>query len=186
MRKVLEWWRKYLVQVALDGNLKSKAMNKKYSTVRADIPINHLFCIIDEVRENKHTENAIKKLKNNGVISSQYSDSCYKRRLYKMAKYRQLMEDIKKEKKDYKQKIIDLKKQGKTYKEIIEATGVNYNTIYSIINKTYVKEKREEGELTQTKARSIVRWVKANPMEGRFYTQETKDAFELLGLKLPA
>lgn len=158
-------------------------MNKNF---KKDITKKNINDILDYIEKGKNTHKAIKDLKATGVIPSDMSDSCYKRRLQKEQRYIELMEEIKEEKVRYHQQVIELKDKGKSYKEIYSITGVNYHTIYSIIKNSKNKKSREVTGLTEQKAKTIVNWFYKNPLEGRFLTNETKQAFELLGLKIPA
>jgi len=169
--------------VALDGNLKSKAMNKKF---KKDITEQNINDILSYIKKGGNTHKAIMDLKESGVIPSDVSDSWYKRRLQQQQRYVDLMDSIREQKVKHHQQVIDLKEKGCSYKEIKKITGVNYHTIYSIVKNSKNKKNIYASGLTEETAKTIVDWVKANPIEGRFYTKQTKDAFELLGLKLPA
>ena len=158
-------------------------MNKNY---KRDITAQNIKDILAYIKKHKNTHKAIRDLKATGVIPADISQSCYKRRLCENDKYRKLMEWVKKEKVKYHQEVIDLKMKGYGYKEIYKMTGINYNTIYSILKTAKTQNSRDTTGLTERKDKNIVNWVKANPIEGRFYTKQAKDAFELLGLKLPA
>jgi DNA invertase Pin-like site-specific DNA recombinase len=158
-------------------------MNKNF---KRDITEKNINDILDCIKKGGNTHKAIKDLKATGVIPSDVSDSCYKRRLQQQQKYLELMEFIKEEKVKYHQQVIELKDKGKSYKEINNITGINYHTIYSIIKNSKNKKSREVTGLTEQKAKTIVNWFYKNPLEGRFLTNETKQAFNLLGLKIPA
>ena len=158
-------------------------MNKNF---KKDITQKNINYILDYIEKGKNTHKAIRDLKANGVIPSDMSDSCYKRRLQKSQRYLELMEEIKEEKIKYHQQVIELKDKGKSYKEINSITGVNYHTIYSIIKNSKTQKTKDITGLTEQKAQTIVNWFYKNPLEGRFLTNETKEAFELLGLKIPA
>ncbi len=174
---------RYLVHPVLNGNLKSKAMNKKF---KKDITEQNIEDILAYIKKHKNTHKAIRDLKATGVIPSDVSDTWYKRRLQQQQRYLGLMESIKEQKVKHHQQVIDLKEKGCSYKEIKNITGVNYHTIYSIVKNSKNKKNRYASGLTEETAKTIVDWVKTNPIEGRFLTQQAKDAFELLGLKLPA
>jgi hypothetical protein len=158
-------------------------MNKNY---KRDITPKNIEDILAYIKKVKNTHRAIRDLKESGVIPSDISQSCYKRRLCENTKYRKLMEWVKAEKVRYHQEVIDLKMKGYGYKEIYQLTGINYNTIYSILKKSKSQKSRDMTGLTERKAKTIVNWIKSNPIDGRFLTQQAKDAFEFLGLKIPA
>ena len=158
-------------------------MNKNY---KRDITQQNINDILAHVKKHMNTHKAIRDLKESGVIPADISQSCYKRRLCQNKKYRELMEWVKAEKIKYHQEVIDLKMKGYKYSEIHNMTGIKYNTIYSILKNNKSQKTREATGLTEKKAKTIVDWIKQNPIDGRFLTQQAKDAFDLLGLKIPA
>lgn len=118
---------------------------------------------------------------------------CYQNfvdQLAKLPEYNKWRAEQKDHRAEVQRNILQYYKQGMGYNEICQKTGCKYTTVYSCIGKhihgvDYKTNYEKQQTMTLGKAENLVNYWNKNYFEGRYITDETKQAFELLGLEIP-
>ena len=161
-------------------------IKKRNVKQKIDVPYHKLMIIIRAIKKTGSTVQALKNLKDNGVIDPSVHNQTYKRNLYKTPEYAEIVQSKEEDRKERDKYIVSLRKKGLNYDAISRLTCLNYNTIYSICNKKgFTKKLKGKRKLTNNTAQSVVDYWNRTSFKGKVATKETLEAFELLGLEPP-
>ena len=111
----------------------------------------HLQTIMKKIEEIGQITNAVNLLKQDGLISTDYSNSFYIKKIYQLDRYKEIVR-LRKEKSDFKKRhILQLRTEGNTYNVIADIVGVSYGYVQRICanREGYIKPPKNLQEPSQ-------------------------------------
>jgi hypothetical protein len=136
--------------------------------------------ILDLAIELNCLRSAINQLREKNIINKNLSLSYYQYMVTNTDRCKEWRLKQKKHREQLKEQVLELMDKGFNYSEIGRKLNINNSFAWYLINKRNVIDKSE-----LKKAEKIVNHWNKYSLESSVLTRETKQAFELLGLKTP-
>lgn len=136
--------------------------------------------ILDLAIELNSLNTAINQLRETSVINKDLSLSYYEYMVSSTTRCKEWRIKQKEQREQLKEQVLELFYKGLNYSEIGRELNINNSFAWHLINKKEVINDREI-----KKAEKIVKNWNKYSLESSVLTRETKQAFELLGLKTP-
>jgi len=153
--------------------------------IKIEIDKRTLLLIIEYSKKYDSAQKAMTYLKGNNLIDPTIADSTYKRKMYRLQEYKDMMKSRDNMIKDKYDKVVALRSKNYSYKKISTITGLSYDTVYGICKKTSTLCEPKKRNLTTSSAKEEVKLWSDNYFHGRIPTSDTIEAFKLLGLEPP-